>query len=128
MPVFGFANAGVSFLGLSGAALFGPVPLGIAVGLFLGKQLGIFAFAWAAIRTSLADLPTNATWAQLYGVATLCGIGFTMSLFIGLLAFPTSAELQDATKVGVLAGSLAAAAIGAALLSMSHPEPVPQRR
>jgi Na+:H+ antiporter, NhaA family len=127
VPVFGFANAGVSFLGLSGAALFGPVPLGTAAGLFLGKQLGIFAFAWAAIRTNLADLPTNATWAQLYGVATLCGIGFTMSLFIGLLAFPTSAELQDATKVGVLAGSFAAAAIGAALLSMSQPEPVPQR-
>jgi Na+/H+ antiporter 1 len=114
-------------LGLSGAALFGPVPLGTAAGLFLGKQLGIFAFAWAAIRTNLADLPTNATWAQLYGVAILCGIGFTMSLFIGLLAFPTSAELQDATKVGVLAGSFAAAAIGAALLSMSQPEPVPQR-
>ena len=127
MPVFGFANAGVSFLGLSGSALFGPVPLGIAAGLFLGKQLGIFAFAWAAIRANLADLPTNATWAQLYGVAVLCGIGFTMSLFIGLLAFPTSAELQDATKVGVLAGSFASAAIGAALLTMSQPEPVPQR-
>ncbi len=122
VPVFGFANAGVSFLGLSGSALFGPVPLGIAVGLFFGKQLGIFAFAWAAIRANLADLPTNATWAQLYGIAVLCGIGFTMSLFIGLLAFPTSAELQDATKVGVLAGSLASAAIGAALLSMSRPE------
>ena len=127
VPVFGFANAGVSFLGLSGAALLGPVPLGTAAGLFLGKQLGIFAFAWAAIRANLADLPTNATWTQLYGVAILCGIGFTMSLFIGLLAFPTSAELQDATKVGVLAGSFAAAAIGAALLSMSQPEPVPQR-
>ena len=127
VPVFGFANAGVSFLGLSGSAVFGPVPLGIAVGLFVGKQLGIFTFAWAAIRVNLADLPTNATWAQLYGVAVLCGIGFTMSLFIGLLAFPTSAELQDATKVGVLAGSFASAAIGAALLSVSQPEPVPQR-
>jgi NhaA family Na+:H+ antiporter len=127
VPVFGFANAGVSFLGLSGAALFGPVPLGIAAGLFLGKQLGIFTFAWAAIRANLADLPANATWAQLYGVAVLCGIGFTMSLFIGLLAFPTSAELQDATKVGVLAGSFASAAIGAALLAMCQPEPVPQR-
>lgn len=127
VPVFGFANAGVSFLGLSAAALFGPVPLGIAAGLFLGKQLGIFTFAWAAIRANLADLPANATWAQLYGVAVLCGIGFTMSLFIGLLAFPTSAELQDAIKVGVLAGSFASAAIGAALLTMSQPEPVPQR-
>ena len=119
VPVFGFANAGVSFLGLSGSAFFGPVPLGIAAGLFLGKQLGIFAFAWAAIRANLADLPANATWAQVYGVAVLCGIGFTMSLFIGLLAFPTSAELQDATKVGVLAGSFASAAIGAALLTIA---------
>ena len=127
VPVFGFANAGVSFLGLSGAALFGPVPLGIAAGLFVGKQLGIFTSAWAAIRANLAELPANATWAQLYGVAVLCGIGFTMSLFIGLLAFPTSAELQAATKVGVLAGSLASAAIGAALLSMSQQGPLPQR-
>ena len=95
VPVFGFANAGVSFLGLSGSALFGPVPLSTAAGLFLGKQLGIFTFAWAAIRANLADLPTNATWAQLYGIAVLCGIGFTMSLLIGLLAFPTSAADQD---------------------------------
>jgi NhaA family Na+:H+ antiporter len=127
VPVFGFANAGVSFSGLSGSALFGPVPLGIAAGLFLGKQLGIFGFAWAAIRANVAELPAKATWAQLYGVAVLCGIGFTMSLFIGLLAFPTSAELQDATKVGVLAGSFASAAIGAAILSVSRPEPLQQR-
>jgi NhaA family Na+:H+ antiporter len=127
VPVFGFANAGVSFSGLSSSALFGPVPLGIAAGLFLGKQLGVFTFAWAAIRANLADLPANATWAQVYGVAVLCGIGFTMSLFIGLLAFPTSPELQDATKVGVLAGSFASAAIGAALLSISQPEPVRQQ-
>jgi NhaA family Na+:H+ antiporter len=128
VPVFGFANAGVSFSGLSGSALFGPVPFGIAAGLFFGKQLGVFVFAWAAIRANLAELPANATWLQLYGVAVLCGIGFTMSLFIGLLAFPTSVELQEATKVGVLAGSFASAAIGAALLSMSPPESLPQRQ
>jgi NhaA family Na+:H+ antiporter len=128
VPVFGFANAGVSFSGLSGSALFGPVPLGIAAGLFFGKQLGIFVFAWAAIRANLAELPANATWLQLYGVAVLCGIGFTMSLFIGMLAFPTSVELQEATKVGVLAGSFASAAIGAALLSITQPESLPQRQ
>jgi NhaA family Na+:H+ antiporter len=127
VPVFGFANAGVSFSGLSGSALFGPVPLGIAAGLFFGKQLGIFVFAWAAIRANLAELPANATWLQLYGVAVLCGIGFTMSLFIGLLAFPTSVELQEATKVGVLAGSFASAAIGAAILSVSRAEHLQQR-
>jgi NhaA family Na+:H+ antiporter len=121
VPVFGFANAGVSFTGMSAGAVFGPVPLGIALGLFLGKQFGVFAFAWAAIRLKLADLPAHATWTQLYGVAILCGIGFTMSLFIGLLAFPASAKLQDATKVGVLAGSVAAGLVGAALLSRTRP-------
>jgi NhaA family Na+:H+ antiporter len=116
VPVFGFANAGVSFAGMDASALLGPVPLGIALGLFLGKQLGIFVFALAAIRAGLADLPVNATWAQLYGVAILCGIGFTMSLFIGLLSFSASPELIDATKVGVLSGSLASALCGMFLL------------
>jgi NhaA family Na+:H+ antiporter len=122
VPIFGLANAGVSFAGLNATILFGPVPLGIALGLFLGKQIGVFAFAWAAIRTGLADVPANATWAQLYGVALLCGIGFTMSLFIGLLAFPDSPDLTDATKVGVLAGSLASAIVGALLLRLAKPE------
>jgi Na+:H+ antiporter, NhaA family len=122
VPVFGFANAGLSFAGFDAATLLGPVPLGIAFGLFLGKQLGVFAFAWAAIRAGLADLPANATWAQLYGVALLCGIGFTMSLFIALLAFPASPDLTDATKVGVLAGSLASAVGGALLLRLARPE------
>ena len=121
VPVFGFANAGVSFAGMSAGAVFGPLPLGIALGLFLGKQAGVFGCAWAAIRLNLAARPTHATWTQLYGVAILCGIGFTMSLFIGLLAFPDSAALQDATKVGVLAGSVAAALVGAALLSRTRP-------
>jgi NhaA family Na+:H+ antiporter len=123
VPVFGFANAGVSFAGMNAAAVFGSVPLGIALGLFLGKQLGVFAFAWAAIRLNLADLPAHATWRQLYGVTVLCGIGFTMSLFIGLLALPGSVELQDATKVGVLAGSVAAGLMGAAVLSLKRPAP-----
>ena len=122
IPIFGFANAGISFAGMSLASLQNPVPLGVALGLFVGKQVGVFAFAWAAIKTGLADLPANATWPQLYGVALLCGIGFTISLFIGLLAFPTSADLQDATKLGVLLGSILSGLIGAALLRMTKPE------
>jgi NhaA family Na+:H+ antiporter len=122
VPVFGFANAGVSFMGMSFASLLNPVPLGVALGLFVGKQVGVFAFSWVVIRMDWADLPANATWAQFYGVALLCGIGFTMSLFIGLLAFPTSPELQDATKLGVLLGSALSALAGAALLRLTKPE------
>jgi NhaA family Na+:H+ antiporter len=124
VPIFGFANAGVSFSGFSASALLGPVPLGIALGLFLGKQVGVFGFSFVAVRAGWVDLPANATWVQLYGVSLLCGIGFTMSLFIGLLAFPTSAELQDATKIGVLAGSIISGATGALLLRLTRPEPV----
>jgi Na+:H+ antiporter, NhaA family len=122
VPVFGFANAGVSFSGMSFESLLNPVPLGVALGLFVGKQVGVFAFSWLVIRMDWADLPANATWAQFYGVALLCGIGFTMSLFIGLLAFPTSPELQDATKLGVLFGSALSALTGAALLRLTKPE------
>jgi NhaA family Na+:H+ antiporter len=122
IPVFGFANAGVSFAGMSLASLLNPVPLGVALGLFVGKQVGVFAFSWAAIRMDWADLPANATWSQFYGVALLCGIGFTMSLFIGLLAFPNSPELQDATKLGVLLGSVLSGVVGAGLLRLAKPE------
>jgi NhaA family Na+:H+ antiporter len=123
VPVFGFANAGVSFAGMSPANLLAPVPLGVAAGLFLGKQLGVFAFAWAAIKAGLADLPANATWKQLYGVALLCGIGFTMSLFIGLLAFPDDAARQDAVKLGVLVGSGLSGLLGWLLLRLTPPSP-----
>ena len=122
VPVFGFANAGVSFAGMSAAVLLEPVTLGVALGLFLGKQVGVFGAAALAIKLRLANLPVAASWAQLYGVALLCGIGFTMSLFIGLLAFPDPA-LQDEVKVGVLAGSLVSALCGAALLSLAKREP-----
>lgn len=115
VPVFGFANAGVSFAGMGLASLAQPVPLGVALGLFLGKQLGVFGFAWLAIKSGIASLPRHATFTQLYGVALLCGIGFTMSLFIGALAF-TDAAAIDATKIGVLTGSLASALVGFALL------------
>jgi len=119
VPVFGFANAGVSLAGVSASALTAPVPLGIGLGLFAGKQIGVFGSAWLAIRSGLADLPAKATWPQLYGVALLCGIGFTMSLFIGLLAFPASPDLQDATKLGVLCGSVISAIAGAIVLGLA---------
>lgn len=122
VPVFGFANAGVSFSGMSADVLLEPVTLGVAAGLFIGKQLGVFGAAALAIKLKLADLPVAASWAQLYGISLLCGIGFTMSLFIGLLAFPDP-TLQDEVKVGVLAGSLISALCGAALLTVAKREP-----
>ncbi|AKQ53571.1 Na+/H+ antiporter protein [Bordetella hinzii] len=115
VPIFGFANAGVSFAGLGLDVLTAPVPLGIALGLFLGKQLGVFGFSWLAIRLGIASLPRQASYRQLYGVALLCGIGFTMSLFIGALAFD-SPDAIDATKIGVLAGTLCSAIAGYLLL------------
>jgi NhaA family Na+:H+ antiporter len=119
VPVFGLANAGVSFAGMSFASLLAPLPLGIALGLFAGKQIGVFGVAWLLIKLRWAEKPDGATLAQLYGVALICGIGFTMSLFIGLLAFPASQALQDAVKLGVLGGSLISALAGAAVLLLA---------
>jgi len=122
IPIFGFANAGVSLSGLSLDAVFSPLPLGIAMGLFIGKQLGVYAFSYAAIHLGFADVPAGATRLQCYGVALLCGIGFTMSLFIGALAFPDQPDLTDATKIGVLMGSLLSALAGYCLLSVAPRE------
>lgn len=119
VPVFGLANAGVSLAGLSMEALAAPVTLGVALGLLVGKVVGVFGFAWLAIRLGLADMPVHAGRAQLLGTALLCGIGFTMSLFIALLAFPASPALQAEAKIGILAGSLATGLLGFALLRVA---------
>ncbi|RUU46698.1 Na+/H+ antiporter NhaA [Mesorhizobium sp. M6A.T.Ca.TU.002.02.2.1] len=116
IPIFGFANAGVSLAGLSAAALVEPLTLGVAAGLVAGKLVGVFGSSALAIRLGFADLPVNAGWLHMVGISLLCGIGFTMSLFIGLLAFANNVELQDAVKVGILAGSFIAAILGAAVL------------
>jgi NhaA family Na+:H+ antiporter len=121
VPIFGFANAGVSFEGLTADILLAPVPLGVTLGLFVGKQIGVYAFAAVAIRAGLADVPAHATRLQCYGVAVLCGIGFTMSLFIGALAFPERPDLMDATKIGVLAGSALSAVVGFLVLLVAKP-------
>src|SRR5215207_4683099 len=126
VPVFGFANAGVSLSGVSWTALLAPVPLGIAAGLFVGKQIGVFLTTWAVVKLDWADCPEDASLTQVYGVSLLCGIGFTMSLFIGLLAFPTAPELQDAVKIGVLSGSVCSALVGALVLAFAPCER-PQR-
>jgi NhaA family Na+:H+ antiporter len=116
VPLFGFANAGVALStdGRRGAAL--EIPIGIAAGLFIGKQLGVFSMTWAAIKLGWAKRPDGASLLQVYGVSVLCGIGFTMSLFIGLLAFPGAPQLQAGVKLGVLAGSIASALLGVAIL------------
>ncbi|ESZ00359.1 Na+/H+ antiporter NhaA [Mesorhizobium sp. LNHC209A00] len=119
IPIFGFANAGVSLTGLSFSALIEPLTLGVAAGLVAGKLVGVFGSSALAIRFGLADLPAHAGWSHMIGISLLCGIGFTMSLFIGLLAFANDVALQDAVKVGILAGSFIAALLGAAVLLMA---------
>ena len=121
MPIFAFANAGVALYNLSVEDLLDGIPLGIAFGLFLGKQIGILAFTWGAVRIGLAKLPDGATWFQVYGVAVLAGIGFTMSLFIGTLAF-SGPEEGAAVRLGVLAGSVMSALFGYLILRMALPD------
>ncbi|MHA6723199.1 Na+/H+ antiporter NhaA [Sphingomonas sp. RS2018] len=120
LPVFGLANAAVPVLGLPLGALTAPVTLGVAAGLSLGKVVGVFGSAAIAIKLGVADRPAGAGRAQMFGVAMLCGIGFTMSIFITLLAFPADPLLQAQAKVGVLAGSLVAGAIGYGILRFSR--------
>ena len=115
MPIFAFANAGVNFDGMSINQLFQPVPLGILLGLFVGKQLGVFAFSYGAIKLGYAEKPHGASWTSFYAVGVLTGIGFTMSLFVGNLAFPNS-DVIDGVKIGVLLGSLFSTIVGYTML------------
>lgn len=127
IPVFGFANAGVSLVGLEASALLEPLPLGIALGLLLGKQLGIFGFSWLAVKSGIASLPDDVDWRQLHALSLLAAIGFTMSLFIGNLAFADATQV-DAVKLGVLAGSTVAALSGYLLLRSALPAAAPIER
>jgi NhaA family Na+:H+ antiporter len=123
LPIFAFANAGVSLEGLSFRDLLQPIPLGITLGLLVGKQLGVFTFAWLAVKLGLARLPSGVDFRQVYGAAIICGIGFTMSLFIGMLAFENTATGQVIVtdQLGVLAGSLLSAALGYVVLHFVLP-------
>ena len=116
MPIFAFANAGVSLEGLTFASLLNPVPLGIVLGLFFGKQIGVFVLSYLAVKLKIADKPNNSTWPALYGVSILTGIGFTMSLFVGNLAFTNNMEYMNGVKIGVLTGSLLSTLFGYFLL------------
>ena len=116
MPLFAFANAGVSLSGLSISSLMLPVPLGILSGLFFGKQLGVMLFSFISVKLKIAQMPDNSSWMSIYGVSILTGIGFTMSLFVGNLAFAENTQHIDGVKIGVLAGSLLSTVFGYFLL------------
>lgn len=122
LPLFAFANAGVPLQGVTLANLLAPVPLGIIAGLLLGKTIGVFGFTWLAVRCRLATLPTGVAWGQLLGVSVLCGIGFTMSLFVGSLAFGEGSPYAGMDRMGILAGSLLAALIGYGITALTSPK------
>jgi len=119
MPLFAFANAGVSLDGIGFSTLLNPEPLGIVCGLFIGKQIGVFGFSYLSVKFGFAEKPSNSNWLNFYGVAILTGIGFTMSLFVGNLAFETSQQYLDGVKIGVLVGSLLSTLVGYFLLLLS---------
>jgi NhaA family Na+:H+ antiporter len=128
LPVFAFANAGVNLAGLSLRDLLQPIPLGILLGLVVGKQLGVFTFSWLAVKLGIARLPSGVEFKHVYGAAILCGIGFTMSLFIGMLAFENNAtgEVIVTDRIGILAGTLVSAFAGYLVLHFVLPrQPTP---
>ena len=120
VPLFGFSSAGVAIAG-GVSSIVAPLPLAIAAGLFLGKQIGIFGSIWVAEQLAIASRPAGVRWRQIYGASLLCGIGFTMSLFIGALAFPASPQLVDEAKIGILVGSLVSAVVGFLVLRLVSP-------
>jgi len=120
MPLFALANAGVSLNGITFKSLLFPVPLGIVLGLFVGKQIGVFLFSIVAIKLKIAEMPNNSNWISFYGVGILTGIGFTMSLFVGNLAFIENTQYMDGVKIGVLAGSLLSTLFGYFLLLLTN--------
>ena len=119
MPLFAFANAGVSLDGLTFNSLLNKVPLGIVLGLFIGKQLGVFLFSYISIKMKIAQMPNNSNWFNFYGVGILTGIGFTMSLFVGNLAFVENMQYIDGVKIGVLTGSLLSTLAGYFLILLT---------
>ena len=118
MPLFALANAGVILKGSSFNSLLAPVPLGILCGLFFGKQIGVFLFSFISVKLKLAEMPSNSNWLKFYGVGILTGIGFTMSLFVGNLAFVDYSNQMDGVKIGVLTGSFLSAIVGYFMLLM----------
>jgi NhaA family Na+:H+ antiporter len=119
MPLFAFANAGVSLDGLTFSSLLLPVPLGILLGLFFGKQIGVMFFSYISVKFKIAQMPNNSTWLSFYGVSVLTGIGFTMSLFVGNLAFANNIQYMDGVKIGVLSGSLLSTVFGYIILLLT---------
>ena len=116
MPIFAFANAGVSLEGINMSSIMNSVPLGILLGLFIGKQVGVFIFSYVSIKMKLAEMPNNSNWVTFYGVGILTGIGFTMSLFVGNLAFVEAPQYLSDVKIGVLLGSLLSTVFGYLLI------------
>jgi NhaA family Na+:H+ antiporter len=120
LPLFAFANAGLSLSGVTVESFTHHVPMGIAIGLLLGKTVGVFGLTWLAVKTGIAALPQGANWGQILGVAILCGIGFTMSLFVGSLAFePGVSDFAGMDRMGILTGSILAALIGYVVTAMA---------
>jgi NhaA family Na+:H+ antiporter len=126
LPLFAFANTGIPLEGMNLETLMSPEPFGIAMGLFLGKQLGVFAFTWAAVKSGIAKLPPRVGWMEIYGISVLTGIGFTMSLFISSLAFEEGATNFNADRLGILAGSFASALVGFLIIyyALRNKEPI----
>lgn len=125
LPVFAFANAGISFASVTAEQMLHNVPIGIALGLFAGKQIGIFGLCWLCIKLNFAQLPKGMSWSGLYGTAALCGIGFTMSLFVGSLAFEeTGVNLLFDERLGIIIGSLLSGIIGYLVLNAALKKPI----